>query len=113
MWEDNYFIDNTRKIRDTPEFSSFIGHIITDLNLCMDEGFQKIPEYKALLMKDKLSKTEQAKLKTEKRNIKANFDLGKYSLKLTNKLTGFVPECFATDEWKTKFSNIINYFASK
>lgn len=30
MWEDNYFIDNTRKIRDTPEFSSFIGHIITD-----------------------------------------------------------------------------------
>jgi len=51
LWDDPTFIEATRKIKASEEFSSFIGHIITDLNLCMDEGFQKIPEYKALLQK--------------------------------------------------------------
>jgi len=28
-------------------------------------------------------------------------------------MSSFVPDCFAADEWKTKFSKVINYFADK
>ena len=79
----------------------------------MDEGFQKIPEYKILLEKTNPTETEIDKIAQDRRGMKANFDLAKYSLKLVVKMTSFVPECFSSEEWKNKFASIINYFANK
>ena len=113
LWEDKTFIDATKKLGEVEEFNQFVGHVITDLNACMDEGFQKIPEYKVLIEQVDPSVTDLDKIAQEKRNMKANFDLAKYSLKLVVKMTAFVPGCFSSDEWKNKFASILNFFANK
>ena len=44
MWEDEVFQQSTREIANSPEFQGFIGHVLTDLNYCMSESFQKMPK---------------------------------------------------------------------
>ena len=46
LWSDPKFTDATKEIKNSSEMSAFIGHVLTDLNYCMDEGFQKLKEYK-------------------------------------------------------------------
>jgi hypothetical protein len=48
MWGEEAYRNITKELRKTEEFNRFVGHIITDLNYCMDEGFQKVPRYKEL-----------------------------------------------------------------
>ena len=114
MWQEDFYRKVTVETRKTEEFNRFVGHIITDLNYCMDEGFQKVPRYKELhSQKSSLNEEQLQELSTTKRIIKFSFSMGKDTLKILRILTEMTPETFDTDDWRTKFAQVINYYAQK
>lgn len=114
MWSETQWRQLTVNIRRTEEFNRFVGHIITDLNYCMDEGFQKVPRYKELQSrKGALNEDETNEYSTTKRIIKFSFSMGKDTLKILRLLAEMVPSTFDTDDWRTKFAQVINYYAQK
>ena len=113
LWQEQQYKDATRNVKDSDSFSKFIIHLIQDLNYCMDEGFEKIPAYKELLTKPNPTAEEKDKIKSDKRNIKSNFDLGKHSLRMIMRVCEFLPEAFAVEECKNSFAMCLNYFAKK
>jgi hypothetical protein len=114
MWKEEFYRDITKQLKKTEEFNHFVGHIITDLNYCMDEGFQKVPRYKELqLQKATLNDEQLQELSTTKKIIKFSFSMGKDTLKILRILTEMIPETFETEDWKNKFAQVINYYAQK
>ena len=114
MWSEPFFRNITVGLKKTEEFNRFVGHIITDLNYCMDEGFQKVPKYKELhSQKTALNEEQLQELSTTKRIIKFSFSMGKDTLKILRMLTEMTPDTFDTEDWRKKFSQVINYYAQK
>ena len=114
MWQETFYRDVTTGLRKTEEFNRFVGHIITDLNYCMDEGFQKVPRYKELhQQKASLNEEQLQELSTTKRLIKFSFSMGKDTLKILRTLSEMTPSTFDTEDWRKKFSQVINYYAQK
>jgi ubiquitin conjugation factor E4 B len=114
MWGEEAYRNITKELRKTEEFNRFVGHIITDLNYCMDEGFQKVPRYKELqASKATLNEEQLQEYSTTKRIIKFSFSMGKDTLKILRMLTEMTPMTFDTDDWRKKFAQVINYYAQK
>lgn len=117
-WESNpAFRTMTREVakENKDVFNDFLGHVLTDLNFCVEEGFQDIPKYKELYEKGEsnLTDEEQGNLKNFEDKIKNWFKNGRDLLKSLVYLTTIFADEFSGDDWRKKFVNILNYYAKK
>ena len=52
IWEETAFMEATKRARELGDdsiFTNFLGHVLTDLNFCVEETFEDLPKYKELL----------------------------------------------------------------
>lgn len=117
-WESNpSFRSLTHEVarKNQETFADFLGHVLTDLNYCVEEGFQDIPKFKELYEKGDGNRTdeEMSSMKNFEDRIKNWFQNGRELLKSLVYLTTIFADEFSGEAWRKKFVNILNYYAKK
>lgn len=118
-------------IIDSTEVSSYVGHLISDLNYFLDDAFEKLKKIYHLQTSgnhDLNSVINQQQQQNEDENqqttdnesipalteqVKGLFKFGRSQLALMEKLAMIAPKIFSTEEWANKVAQTINYYASK
>lgn len=119
-------------LTNSEEVSSYVGHLVTDLNFFLDEGFEKLKKISSLqsntdanigrptennpnldVDQETLQTTDNESIPAMVSQVKGLFKFGRSQLALMELLAKIAPNIFAPEQWANKIGQTINYYTSK